>query len=220
MAREAAVGHDHLARDPAPFLRSQKRDRRRDVDRKPEPRDRLQRDDVVVEVRVAGLERPLGPRQARRDGVDRDPVLADFRGERSRESDDTSLGAELLDEISPAEGSSMQMGDATRAGLEQAIVEPKGEPSMATAGPTVAAPRVRQVVEYGPDAMSIGMGAMSAVAVLIMLVAGFSAAAVGRGVWPAFMHTVYQQLWIYGLGALVVSLIALALGYFLGKRAA
>jgi hypothetical protein len=140
----------------------------------------------------------------------------------TRESDDTSLGAELLDEISPAEGSSMQMmGDATRAGLEQAIVEPKGEVRAApSAGPVVAAPRIRQVVDYGPDAMSIGMGSMSAVAVLVMLFTGLGAASIGRGIWPSFMNSIYTQLWIYGLGALVVAILALVLGYFLGKRAA
>jgi len=159
--------------------------------------------------------------------ADSDPLGIEGTGSGSglldltRESDDTSLGAELLDEIAPADDSSMQMGEATRAGLEQAIVEPKGEiRESVKAGTAVAAPRVRQVVDYGPDAASIGMGAMTTVAVIVMLFTGFGAAAVGRGVWPAFMNSIYQQLWIYGVAALAVAILAWVIGYFLGKRAA
>jgi excisionase family DNA binding protein len=50
--------------------------------------------------------------------------------------DDTSLGADLLDEIYPGEesGGTMEMGDATRAGLSEAINDDTPAPSLTAMG--------------------------------------------------------------------------------------
>ena len=60
----------------------------------------------------------------------------------TRESDDTSLGAELLDEIYPGEQEDgAEMGEATRAGLEEAIDKtPKGEDLFEGSGVSEAVP--------------------------------------------------------------------------------
>ena len=118
------------------------------------------------------------------------------------------------------------MGEATRAGLDDAIagddteVAPVAE-SFEEAAPQPAVAQVARVtrVEYGPDAFSTGLAAMSAITVVVMCGVGVGAAAIVRGVWPAFLDSVYSSLWMFGAGALVVSGVALALGYFVGKRA-
>lgn len=158
----------------------------------------------------------------------------------TRESDDTSLGAELLEEIYSDDEATIEMGDKTRAGLDEAI--PKGtaeeeEPleaveaesgTEAEAGeeaavPAEAAPAarravVREVVEYGPDAVSSGLTALMAVALAVMLFGGLGAAALVRGVTPALIESVYTKLWMYTGAALVVAVIAAAVTYLLAKR--
>ncbi|MCH7700553.1 MAG: hypothetical protein IID37_02585 [Planctomycetes bacterium] len=144
----------------------------------------------------------------------------------TRESDDTSLGAELLDEIYPGDEGSVEMGDATRAGLDDAItaddteVAPVAESfEEAAPGPAVASVARVTRVEYAPDAFSAGLAAMSAITVVVLCGVGVGAAAIVRGVWPVFLDSVYSKLWMFGAGAFVASGLALALGYFVGKRA-
>jgi hypothetical protein len=111
----------------------------------------------------------------------------------TRESDDTSLGAELLDEIYPGDDSS-EMGESTRAGLAGEIPEQEKaasddftatmdspEAAGAAAVATAAAPRTTTRVEYGPDAMSSGLTGMMFVGVLVMCLAGLTAAAALQG---------------------------------------
>ncbi len=145
----------------------------------------------------------------------------------TRESDDTSLGADLLDEIYPEdEAPPVEMGDATRAGLEEAITEEPEDKEATTTEPfesatsSVAAARTRTVVEYGPDPISTGLTGMMAVGVAVMCVAGLGAASIMQGVWPSLLNMVYENLWIFGAGSLGLSLAAMGVGVFVGKRSA
>jgi small basic protein len=52
-----------------------------------------------------------------------------------------------------------------------------------------------------------------------MCLAGLTAAAALQGVWPALLDTVFDKLLIVSGVALGAALLALAIGYFLGKRA-
>lgn len=155
----------------------------------------------------------------------------------TRESDDTSLGQELLDEIYTAEGegeATVEMGDDTRAGLEAAIpAEEATEPEEAfeveeeTETETEAEPVMAEkpravvkemVVEYGPDALSTSLTALMVVAVVVMWFAGLGAAALVRGITPALLQTVYANLWIYATSALVVGAVAAAITFFVVKK--
>ncbi len=143
----------------------------------------------------------------------------------TRESDDTSLGAELLDEIVPAEEATLDMGDATRAGLEDAVSEETAddEQVIAPVGPRraggAAPARATTRVEYGPDAASNAMGAVMAACVLVMLVAGLAVVGMVRGVEPAPLRFLYDNMMYFvGGSALVVALSGVAT-YFLGRRA-
>ncbi|MGD2108109.1 MAG: helix-turn-helix domain-containing protein [Phycisphaerae bacterium] len=153
----------------------------------------------------------------------------------TRESDDTSLGSELLEEIyteeeeekpvAPAEDEeTIEMGDATRAGLDEAIPEETTEEDEAEdAAKPAAAPRasgavVREVVEFGPDPVSAGLSALLVIAIPVMLLGGLAAAALVRGVLPAVLETLYSKLMIFAGGALLLAIIAAVLTFFIAKR--
>lgn len=150
----------------------------------------------------------------------------------TREADDTSLGAELLEEIytgeegeaEGGEGATAEMGEATRAGLDEALPAADTESAeVVEVGATTAVaakPRavVTQVIEYAPDAMSNSLTAALVVAVAVMWFGGLGAAALVRGVTPAILRSVYDNLLIFAGGSLLVCGIAAGAAYFLAKR--
>jgi len=144
----------------------------------------------------------------------------------TRESDDTSLGADLLDEIYPEDQAAVEMGEATRAGLVDEIPEPEEEAvepaelfeAEPAAEAAVTAVRTRTIVEYGPDAVSTGLTGMIVVATAVMCVAGLGAAAMMQDVWPRLLDVIYRNLWIFGAASVVLAGAAMGIGFFLGKR--
>lgn len=150
----------------------------------------------------------------------------------TRESDDTSLGADLLDEIYPGEegGGGVEMGDATRAGLEEDL--PEGEEAEVAeeileadigegeAAPAVPTTRTRTVLEFSPDAVSTGLTGMVVAATAVMLVAGLAAAAIMQGVWPGLLATVADNMLIFGGASVGLAAIGMAAGFLVGKRSA
>ena len=159
------------------------------------------------------------------DGVGSGSGILDL----TRESDDTSLGAELLDEIySPEDEGTVEMGEATRAGLDEAITEPsstRGEEaseifSPATAAAT-AAGRGRTVtqVSFAPDALSSSLTALMVVVMFVMLFGGLAAASLVRGVTPRIIESIFQNMMVYAGGVAGVAVVASAVTFFLAKRA-
>lgn len=148
--------------------------------------------------------------------------------ELTRESDDTSLGKELIDEIYAAEGKeqeevSVEMGDATRAGLEDVLPEETTEDKTgieAEAESAALQPRatVREVVEYQPDAVSNSLTALMVIAVAVMWIAGLGAAAMVRGITPALLQAVYANLWIYSAGAVGAVVVGGTVTYIVTKK--
>ncbi len=157
----------------------------------------------------------------------------------TRESDDTSLGAELLEEIYTGDetveetGGTMEMGDDTRAGLDEAVgvKEKAAEPApqkrkeKSAAGTTVSAAvrtrtaaTVTRVVEYGPDAISTGLTAAMGVAVLMTWIGLFASMALLQGVTPSLLGWMNSNLLIVAIGALGLTGIAAGVAYFLAKR--
>jgi len=168
------------------------------------------------------------------DGVGSGSGILDL----TRESDDTSLGAELLEEIYTGEeqpgstGATVEMGEDTRAGLDAAVgVEEADEPSPTAdafapaAAATSVTPSVRQrttvtkVVEYGPDAVTTSLTAAMMVAVVLMWIAGVAAAAALQGVVPSLITTIYSNMLVFAGGALVAAGLAGGVTYFVSKRA-
>lgn len=135
----------------------------------------------------------------------------------TRESDDTSLGAELLEEIySDEETGTVEMGEATRAGVDAAIPDARAEASEAPVGRSAAV--TRTVVEYAPDATSSSMTALLAVAAAVMWIAGLAGAAMARGITPGIIGGIHARLWMYAAGAIVAAAIAAVVTYFVSKR--
>ncbi|MEK6798111.1 MAG: helix-turn-helix domain-containing protein [Planctomycetota bacterium] len=154
----------------------------------------------------------------------------------TRESDDTSLGAELLDEIySPdegksKEGSSVVAGSGSAVGMEEAEPEVEGavdEVELAAPAATataIAATKgtksavVTRVVVYEPDAESKALTALIVAAVVIMGFGGLAAASLVQGTVPGLLQAVYSKLGMYSAVAVVGSGIAAGATYFVAKR--
>jgi len=158
------------------------------------------------------------------DGVGSGSGILDL----TRESDDTSLGAELLEEIYSGdeegeEEPAVEMGEDTRAGLDEAVTEagPSADEDFA---PVLTAeegrPRaaVAAAVEYVPDAVSTSLTALMAVAVLVMWFAGLAGAALVRGIAPSMIISVYEDLAIYTGAVVMVGVAAAAVTFFVAKR--
>ena len=138
-----------------------------------------------------------------------------------------SVRRDLIDEIYTGEESEgtgdVEMGEATRAGLEEAIPEADTvetepfEPEVATE-PVGAAAVVTPAVQYKSDAVSSSLTAMMVVAVGVMWIAGLAGAALVRGVTPALIQTIYTKLWIFTAGAVVVGILAAVVTYLVARR--
>lgn len=144
----------------------------------------------------------------------------------TRESDDTSLGAELLDEIVPTEEDTLEMGDATRAGLVDAIAEDTADeaeslertPAIKTRGGARPAAVTRVRTEYAPDAASTALTGMLFVGLLISLVGLLTGASMVRGVQPAILSEIHKNLAIFAGGSAGVALLVGAISYFVARR--
>ncbi len=161
------------------------------------------------------------------DGVGSGSGILDL----TKESDDTSLGAELLDEIysGEEEESAVEMAEDTRAGLDDAVTEEDtvAEEGQFEAGAVAVAPqaegltpqvRAAQFVEAAPDALSTSLTALMVVAVVVLWFAGLAGASMVRGVFPSLLKGVYANLPYYSGGALGVALMAGGITFLLARR--
>jgi hypothetical protein len=135
------------------------------------------------------------------DGVGSGSGLLDL----TRESDDTSLGAEVLDNI-----------DVEGVGAE-IIEEPEPEPAYST--PAAPAGAYAQPVEQ-VDASSGMFGGMAVAGMIASLLILAVAIPVLQGNVPGFVLTLSQNLPAVLGGLVAVAVIAALVGYFMGKAAA
>ncbi|HUO08456.1 MAG TPA: helix-turn-helix domain-containing protein [Phycisphaerae bacterium] len=146
----------------------------------------------------------------------------------TRESDDTSLGAELLDEIYPGAGDSKpgDSGIASASGIfEQSTTSsessgPSGLEHMAGTT-TSSAPATEFVEAVDPAAGAFGGLAFASVFILlataiiaICLFAGFSPG------WVEWITSSMSSLAIFAVALIVLSFIFAGIGFFTGKTAA
>jgi hypothetical protein len=144
----------------------------------------------------------------------------------TRESDNTSLGAELLEEIYPGDGGAggSQAGVGSASGIfEQSAAGSKaGEtglgvpPPVAEPTPVPVASSYVPAIEM-PDPMAGLFGGFAFASILAMLLAFITVAANLEGFVPSFVHTLGKSiLMLVGLLILVTALVAIA-GYFGGR---
>lgn len=144
----------------------------------------------------------------------------------ARESDDTSLGKELLDEIyTDDQEGAVEMGEDTRAGLDEAIPAGEAEGPDAEFPPpdeevVASAPARTQAlaVEYAQDAWSTSLTALLAVATVVLWFGGIAAIAAARGALPGLLDWVYFHMAACAGGALLVAGLAAGVTFFLAKR--
>lgn len=144
----------------------------------------------------------------------------------TRESDDTSLGAELLDEIAPGGGKRRAGGTAAPAGSGTAMGIGTGTGvAMAgmergTAGGRILGP---QIVEAS-DPMAAAFGGLALGAVVMLIIGAFALIAGVVGTRPGLVETLAN---LGGMGfvatagvGLVLAIILFVVGMVLGKMAA
>jgi len=133
----------------------------------------------------------------------------------TRESDDTSLGAELLEgidmgdtaeTISPA-GATASQSEATAT--DETLAEP-AVPA-APSGPMV----VLAPVEPVPPAFT----GLLAAAALVLALLGATSVATAMGAWPAYLGLLAGNFWMTLGGAFVIGGLFAGVGYFMGRPA-
>ena len=137
------------------------------------------------------------------DGVGSGSGLLDL----TRESDDTSLGAEVLDQID------MESAVGSSAAVE-AVAE---ETSYVEPAPAV--PEVQAVAEEVDGASGAFSGLILAGCLLMLLLGAVGLAAM-MGLTPPYAAALYENLPVFLGAAVVLALLLAAGGYFLGKSAA
>lgn len=132
--------------------------------------------------------------------------------ELTRESDDTSLGAELLDEIYPGEDETAKKPAAA------AVEEAEAEPAEA-AEPAYAAAPAEPLVTYvsaGDPAEGMMSGLMTG-ALLLLTLAASVAAAMLLGFFPDYGQFLSNHFLFFLGGAVLLPVITLLIGWVMGK---
>lgn len=142
----------------------------------------------------------------------------------TREADDTSLGAELLDEIYPGEDESAEAPVAAAApeAAPEAAEEEKPEEAEAAeeeeaAAPvavTAAAPAARAVAADPNEGLFSGLLVGS---LILLVISGSVVAAVLQGFMPQYAKFLSNQFWFFLGGAAAVPLLTLLIGWVIGR---
>ncbi len=144
----------------------------------------------------------------------------------TRESDNTSLGAELLEEIYPGDSSAgSKSGIGSSSGVFDQTVSPSPEASMASAEATIATTSVAPAATYAavyeaPDPSSGLFGGIALAAILVMGLTLTAAMMAMEGFTPRWMHTLGANALLFIGLLLVLSLLLAFVGYFVGKASA
>lgn len=133
----------------------------------------------------------------------------------TREADDTSLGAELLDEIYPGEEESIEAPAAVAPAVEPEE-EPEEEPALEAVetGKVVAA--TYAVAADPAEGMFAGLlvGAM-----ILLALAGSVVAGVMQGYLPGYAQDLSNNFWFFLGGAVLVPILSLLVGWVIGRAA-
>lgn len=133
----------------------------------------------------------------------------------TREADDTSLGAELLDEIYPGEEEAAEPTAAAEREAEVEEAEEADTEDRAAAPVAAAAPAAARLIAADP---SEGLfGGLLVGSLILLVVAGSVVAGVLQGFMPEYGNYLSNQFWFFLGGAAAVPLIALLIGWVIGK---
>jgi hypothetical protein len=135
----------------------------------------------------------------------------------TREADDTSLGAELLDEIYPGEEEAVEAAPPAAEAEAEEQAEEEAEPA---AEPAVVAVETAPAltVTVGDPSEGLFSGLMVG-ALLVLVVAGSVVASMLQGFFPDYAQTLSNYFWWLLIGAVVVPILSLLIGWVIGKTA-
>jgi hypothetical protein len=133
----------------------------------------------------------------------------------TRESDDTSLGAELLDEIYPGEEEAAAAPEP-QAKVEEAPLEQEPEPELpvADAGEVL----VPVLAATGDPLEGLFSGLLAGSLILTVVVASV-VGGVLQGYLPDYARLMTDNFWFFVGGAALVVLLSLTIGWFIGRAA-
>jgi len=139
----------------------------------------------------------------------------------TRESDDTSLGAELLDEIYPGDKKKGDSGVGSSSGIFEQSAEASGPSGLEH----IASAPMGSQIEYveARDPLSGAFGGMALASAAIMLFIGAIAVAVSQGFSPEWLEKIYQNnsgAYMLGGGLFILALLFAGVGLFAGKASA
>ncbi|NNM87701.1 MAG: helix-turn-helix domain-containing protein [Phycisphaerae bacterium] len=141
----------------------------------------------------------------------------------TRESDNTSLGAELLDEIYPGEGSKAGqtgIGSASSGVFDHAAQTSAGAAAVATgAEPTGPMVSTYSPVVEAPDPTAGIFGGFALAAILAMGLTILISAAGVQGFEPGWLHTLASNLLLFSGLLVLVALLFGFVGFFAGRAA-
>jgi hypothetical protein len=139
----------------------------------------------------------------------------------TREADDTSLGAELLDEIYPGEEEAAapppRAARAARAPVQEEAEAVEEEDAEPVAAAPEAAPAMQYVPVPGYDPSEGLFAGLLVGALLIVVVAGSIAAAAVQGFVPDYGIYLGQNFLYLIIAALLVPLLGLLVGWLIGR---
>ncbi len=132
----------------------------------------------------------------------------------TKESDDTSLGAELLDEIYSEEGSPGQRPSTDTGAPIAEQFEPAADEAIAAPGPASAAVRAAQVAEP----MAVMFSALMIAAAILLGFTGSIIAALIQGVLPGYVQWLSANILIWTIGSVAMVGAAAGVGFVLSQR--
>lgn len=133
-----------------------------------------------------------------------------------READDTSLGAELLDEIYPGE----EEAAPARTGSSVAAAAPPIEEEEAPAAPAAhEAPAPVMIAAAGDPAEGM-LDGLAVGALLLLALAGSVVAALHQGFVPEYARLLSNHFWFFVGGAVLFPILTLLVGWLVGRATA
>jgi len=134
----------------------------------------------------------------------------------TRESDDTSLGAELLEEVYSSE-ENIEMPAHASGLFEAASVEQPGQEVTPTVGPTAAVPMIIEAYDGAGSGLGVGMlvGAVAAlICVAIIIIVSLGGA---TSVLATKIASSDSSIWMWAGGLAGLTVILGGVGLFIGK---
>ncbi len=133
----------------------------------------------------------------------------------TRESDDTSLGADVLTGIEIADAEVTQTTEGT-ATTDMGEAPPVAEAAAEPVAPLT--PRIVTVAAFPEDPSSPIFAGLLVAGMLVLAIVGAATAAMTFGVWPGYLDMLYQNLLIFTGATVVAGGLFALIGWLIGRQ--